>query len=342
MAQGCVAPKDYDVTHLHKNPTTIVANLANLAILAVLVGSSACQDQTSGPADPDATDRPKVALVMKSLANEFFQTMEDGARVHQGQDPERYELFAEGIKNELDVVRQIDLVEQMVARGADALVLAPADSKALVAAVAKALAAGVTVVNIDNRLDADALAERGIRIPFVGPDNRGGAGQAAGVLASTLQAGDEGAIIEGAPGAFNAIQRRLGFEDAMNEAGMVIVASQSGYWEMDSANQVAAGLLLAHPNLKALLCANDNMALGAVAAVREAGKTGQVAVVGFDNISAVKTLVRDGTVLATVDQHADQIAVNGIEHALAILEGADAPTDLQTAVTLITADTANE
>jgi ribose transport system substrate-binding protein len=321
---------------MHRTPTTVVA------ILAVLIGASACRDQTSSSADPDSAARPKVALVMKSLANEFFQTMEDGARAHHDQNPERYELFAEGIKNELDVVRQIDLVEQMVARGAQTLVLAPADSKALVAAVAKALDAGVTVVNIDNRLDQDALQERGISIPFVGPDNRGGAEQAAQVLAKTLKAGDEVAIIEGAPGAFNAIQRRLGFEDAMNAAGIAIVASQSGYWEMDSANQMAAGLLLAHPNLTALLCANDNMALGAVAAVREAGKTDHVAVVGFDNISAVETLVRDGSVLATVDQHADQIAVNGIEHALAILGGADAPTDLQTAVTLITAGTPNE
>ena len=141
------------------------------------------------------------------------------------------------------------------------------------------------------------------------------------------------------PGAFNAIQRQLGFEDAMNEAGMKIVASQSGYWEMDRANQVAAAVLLAHPDLKALLCANDNMALGAVAAVRAAGKMDSVTIIGFDNISAVQTLVKDRSVLATVDQHADQIAVNGIEHALAILDGTQEPVDVQTQVTLITSDT---
>ena len=276
---------------------------------------------------------------MKSLANEFFLTMEDGARAHQQTNPDRYELIAEGIKDELDVARQIDLMEQMVARGADALVLAPADSQALVSAAARAVEAGVTVVNIDNRLDEDALAERGLDIPFVGPDNRGGARQAGEVLAGTLNPGDEVAIIEGAPGAYNALQRRLGFEDAMQAAGMAVVAAQSGYWEMDRANGVAAALLLAHPELTALLCANDNMALGAAAAVRAAGRSEDVAIVGFDNISAVQELVRNGSVLATVDQHADQIAVNGIEHALAILDGGEAPAELQTEVTLITADT---
>ena len=314
--------------------------------MLILVGGIACQDGTTSPATPAGDSAsapggsaPKVALVMKSLANEFFQTMEDGARAHQQQNPTRYELIAEGIKNELDVSRQIDLVEQMVARGAQVLVLAPADSKALVATADKAVKAGLTVVNIDNRLDEDALKERGLSIPFVGPDNRGGAKQAAEVLAATLTKGDEVAILEGAPGAFNASQRQLGFEDAMRAAGMTIVASQSGYWEMDRANQVAAALLLAHPDLKALLCANDNMALGAVAAVRAAGKMDSVTIIGFDNISAVQTLVKDRSVLVTVDQHADQIAVNGIEHALAILDGKQEPVDVQTKVTLITSDT---
>ena len=136
--------------------------------MLILVGAIACEDGTTNPATPAGDSAsapggsaPKVALVMKSLANEFFQTMEDGAQAHQQQNPTRYELIAEGIKNELDVSRQIDLVEQMVARGAQALVLAPADSKALVAAADKAVKAGLTVVNIDNRLDEDALKERG-------------------------------------------------------------------------------------------------------------------------------------------------------------------------------------
>ena len=81
------------------------------------------------------------------------------------------------------------------------------------------------------------------------------------------------------------------------------------------------------------------MALGAVAAVKEAGRAGQVLVVGFDNISAVRDLVRDGRVLATVDQHADQLAVFGIEYALDILGGQATPADRETPVDLVTAET---
>ena len=287
----------------------------------------------------EAARKPRIALVMKSLANEFFLTMEKGARDHQARHAGDYDLIANGIKDELDVGRQVDLVEQMVAEKVDAIVLAPADSRALVAAAKRAADAGVVVVNIDNRLDAAVLAERGLKVPFVGPDNRKGARLAGEHLARRLRAGDEVAIVEGLPTAENAVQRRLGFEDAARAAGLKIAASQPADWEMARANQVAAAQLSEHPAIKAVLCANDSMALGAVAAIKEAGRTGQVLVIGFDNISAVRELVREGRVVATVDQHADQLAVFGIEYALEILRGRATPADRETPVDLVTAET---
>jgi ribose transport system substrate-binding protein len=122
----------------------------------------------------------------------------------------------------------------------------------------------------------------------------------------------------------------------MKAAGMNIVGTQSGHWEMEKANAVATAMLSETADLKAILCANDNMALGAVSAIQSAWKTGQVLVVGFDNISAVKPMIGDGRVVATADQHGDQLAVFGIEAALKILKG-EAPTaDQTTAVDLIT------
>src|SRR5215831_17504586 len=104
------------------------------AALSVLVTSCS---QSKGP------ERPRIALVMKSLANEFFLTMENGARAHQKAHSDQYQLIPNGIKDELDVARQIDLVEQMIAQHVDAIVIAPADSKALVAVCKKALDAGM-------------------------------------------------------------------------------------------------------------------------------------------------------------------------------------------------------
>jgi ribose transport system substrate-binding protein len=276
---------------------------------------------------------------MKSLANEFFKTMEDGAKAHQQSHPGDYELLANGIKDELDVSRQIDLVEQMVAQKVNAIVIAPADSKALVPVCKKAQQAGIVVVNIDNRFDDEVLTSSGVRFPFVGPNNRTGAKKVGDFLAGNLQTGDSVAIIEGAPNAFNGLQRKLGFEDAMKGAGMKIVSSQSGYWETDRANQVAAALVTEHPDLKAILCANDSMALGAVAALRSARKSDRVRVVGFDNIAAIRQLLNEGRVLATADQHGDQLAVFGIEYALDMLRKKTVPADRETPVDLIIAGT---
>jgi ribose transport system substrate-binding protein len=299
-----------------------------LAATAFLAG---CQERSA--------DQPRVALIMKSLANEFFLTMENGARAHQKAHAAQYELLANGIKDELDVAKQIDLVEQMIAQRVNAIVIAPADSKALVAVCKKAQDAGIIVVNIDNKLDAGVLADKQVKCPFVGPDNRKGAKMVGDYLAKKLQKGDKVAIIEGAPNAFNGIQRKLGFEDAMKAAGANIVSSQSGFWETEKANQVVAAIATENPDLKAVLCANDSMALGAIAALRAAGREGKVLVVGYDNISAVQQLLKDGKILATADQHADQLAVFGIDYALEMLKSKVAPADQETPVDLITAET---
>ncbi len=283
-----------------------------------------------------APDKPEVALVMKSLANEFFKTMAEGAEDHHREHAGDFDLVVNGIRNETDLAQQVALVEQMVARGVAAIVIAPADSKALVPALKRAQDAGVVVVNIDNRLDASVLAEAGAEIPFVGPDNREGARLVGEALARELKSGDKVAILEGVPTAFNAQERRAGFEEAMRAAGAEIVSVQSASWEMEKANTVTGAILTSHPDLAAILASNDSMALGAAAAVKAGGKEGQVRIVGFDNISAVLDLIREGRVLATADQHGDRLAVYGIEAALSILKGEAAPEDRKTPVDLVT------
>jgi ribose transport system substrate-binding protein len=311
-----------------------------LAILAVVMSGCGDQPQASVTVTPvkPAAGKPRVALVMKSLANEFFAAMAEGAKQHQAAHAGDYELVVNGIKDERDLSRQVALVEEMVASGVQAIVIAPADSKALVPALRRARASGVVVVNIDNRLDAEVLAAEQLAVPFVGPDNRAGARKVAEHLAKTLKAGDQVAVLEGIRTSFNGAQRRLGFEDGLKAAGIVIVDSQSAQWDMAQANSTAAALLTRHPEVKALLAANDSMALGAVAAVKAAGRTGGVQVVGFDNIPAVRDALKAGTVLATADQHGDQLAVFGIEVALKLIADPKAAVaDRETPVDLVTA-----
>ena len=310
-----------------------------ISALLIAVYLVACGQPDAGtPPGAEADSKPVIALVMKSLANEFFVTMADGARAHQEDHPDQYQLIVNGIRNEIDLAQQVALIDQMIASNVDAIIVAPADSKAMVPALARAVAAGIVVVNIDNRLDGDILGEYGLEIPFVGPDNFVGAELVGRYIAERMSPGEEVAILEGVPTAYNSQQRTAGFQKAIEDAGLKVVAQQSAQWDQTTAVTITSGMLVQNPNLAAIFAANDNMALGAVAAVAQAGKTGQIAVVGFDNISAIQQLIREGSVLATADQHADLLAVYGIEYALQALNSGSALEDKNTPVDLITFD----
>lgn len=311
-----------------------------LPVLLLLTLTACGKQEAPSRSTPESSpDAPRIALVMKSLANEFFTSMADGARAHQAANPGRYALIVNGIRNESDLAQQVALVEQMMATGVDAIVIAPADSRGLLPVARRAAAQGIVVINIDNRFDRDVLADMNVEIPFVGPDNREGARKVGEVLAAELAPGDQVAIIGGIPGAFNAQQRQAGFEDAMRSAGIEVVSIQSADWEQARAATVTSAILGEYPQLKALLCANDSMALGAVAAVRQAGRADDILVVGFDNITAANTLVQSGAMLATADQYGDELAVFGIEYALEILATGQAPQDRNTPVDVVVAGT---
>ncbi|TWU06222.1 sugar ABC transporter substrate-binding protein [Stieleria varia] len=311
-----------------------------LVMAFVMLAGCSSKTTSSSQADPSSPEKPKIGLIMKSLANEFFSTMADGAVAHQAAHSDQYDLHVEGLKDERDISRQVALVQEMVASGVDAIVIAPADSKALIPALRRAKKDGIVVVNIDNRLSPEMLEEESLQIPFVGPDNKAGAKSVGAYLANKLQPGDGVAILEGLQTSDNGRMRKAGFDEAMNEAGMKIIDSQSAQWEMSNANTIASSMLSEHPEIKAILAANDSMAMGAVAAAKSVGRSDDLLIVGFDNIDAAAQAIRDGKILATADQHADKLAVFGIEAALKLLADPNSTlSDVETPVDLVTAET---
>ena len=259
--------------------------------------------------------KPRVGLVMKSLANEFFKNMTEGAVAHEKKRGD-FELKAVGMQSETDFDAQTAAVENFITQKYDVIVIAPADSRAMVGPVSRALKAGITVVNFDVALDTAAQKKAGIDLAFVGPDNRAGARMAGDELAKALGPGAKVVIIEGNPGADNALQRKLGFEDAAKAGKLNVVASQTAHWETEEANAVFTNILTANPDIKGVMAANDSMALGVAKAIDAAGKSGQIKVVGFDNIPAIRPLIKSGKVLATVDQFGTDMAANAIDAGL--------------------------
>ncbi|NIH75280.1 ribose transport system substrate-binding protein [Ochrobactrum sp. P20RRXII] len=284
-----------------------------------------------------AADKPKVGLVMKSLANEFFKQMQAGAEDYAAKNTDKFSFAAVGMKDERDFAAQVDAVENFITQQFNVIVLAPADSKAMVTPVKKALEAGIKVINIDVALDEEAKKQAGVDLAFFGPDNREGAKLAGMALAKELGKGGKVVILEGNPEADNAKERKKGFDDAVAEGGLTLLDSKTAHWETEEANTLMTNFLTQYQDIQGVMAANDSMALGVVKALDAAGKSGQIKVVGFDNIPAVQPLIKDGKMLATVDQFGAQMAAMGIDYGLKELAGEKFSGWVKTDIKLITA-----
>jgi ribose transport system substrate-binding protein len=124
---------------------------------------------------------------------------------------------------------------------------------------------------------------------------------------------------------------------SVEEYDLELLDSVTAHWETEEANTVMTNLLTKHPDVQGVMAANDSMALGVVKALDAAGKSGQVLVVGFDNIPAVQPLLTEGKMLATIDQFGPDMAKNAIEVGLRALQGEEVTGWIKTPVQLITA-----
>ncbi len=222
-----------------------------------------------------AAEKPKIGLVQKSLANEFFKQMQAGAEKYAAANTDKFTFKAVGMKDERDFAAQVDAIENFVTQKYNVIVIAPADSKAMVTPIAKALKDGVKVINIDVELDRDAKKAAGIDLAFFGPDNRAGAKMAGDALAQKLGAGGKVVILEGNPEADNAVQRKLGFMDAVEAGKLQVLDSKTAHWETEEANTLMTNFLTQYHDIQGVMAANNSMALGVVKALDAAGLGGQ-------------------------------------------------------------------
>jgi len=297
---------------MRKNGLVLLAAL--LLLMPVLATAKGAQEEVKD-------DKPVVGLIMKSLANEFFMAMEEGAKAYAAEDGS-FTLMTMGMNSETDFDSQVNAVDTLITQGVDLIVLAPADSAGMVAPVKRAIDAGVTVINFDVTLDKDALKAAGLpeEFLFVGPDNTDGAEMVGNYLGEKLGAGGKVFILEGNPGADNAKQRKNGFMKAIATHKLELLASNTAHWETEEANTLMTNLLTKHPDVQGVMCANDSMALGVVRALEAAGRS-DVQVVGFDNIPAVKDLILNDKMLATVHMDGAEMAILAFNAGFEILDG---------------------
>ena len=281
-------------------------------------------------------DTRTVALVLKTLNNPFFVEMEAGAR--EAADSLGIELVVQAPEREIDVEKQMQIVENLLQRRVDALLITPSGSREIVPAVVKANEAGIPVVVVDTRVDAPALAEARGRIDsFIGSDNVDGGRIAGRFVAERLGGQGRVAVLEGIPGHETGDSRLTGFREVLAEhPGLEIVSSQTANWERDQAFNVTQNILQSHPDLDAIFAANDVMALGAVEAVAAAGRTGEIVVVGFDAQEDARTAIREGRMDATIAQNPREMGRLAVISADRLLRGESVPADQPVRIELVT------
>jgi len=283
-----------------------------------------------------AGDAPSVALVLKTLNSPFFIELEAGAR--QAADSLGIELVVQAPDREIDVERQMQIIENLLQTGIDVLTLTPSGSREIVSAIAEANQAGVPVVIVDTRADAQALAEADATIAtFIGSDNVDGGRIAGRFVAEALGGQGRVAVVEGIPGHETGDSRLRGFREVIAQhPGISIVASQTANWERDQAFNVTQNMLQSQSDLQAIFAANDMMALGAVEAIAAAGRTGDVLVVGFDALDEARQAIREGRMAATIAQHPRDMGRLAIESAWSILQGIAVPAEQPVGIELVT------
>jgi ABC-type sugar transport system substrate-binding protein len=307
---------------------------AGLLALAV-VGPVTAQDASPAAAakDPGAAAGAKLFVNMKgpSAGNPFWALVEQGA-VQAGLD---YGVDVQVVAppSESDIPGQIALVEDNTAQGAAGMAIAVTDAVALNPVIQAAIDQGVKVVWIDSGGNNEGVT-------YIGTDNAVGAAMAGQYLCDNLEAGAKVAILQGLITTTTGQARAEGSKQAIEACGLDLVMEVPADWDRAKGLSATEDILTQHPDLAGLFASNDEMALGAVEALRTAGLLDQVTVVGYDANPDARQAVIDGDMEATIAQNPINMGYFGVESLIKLINGETLAPSIDTGVELITADNA--
>ena len=262
----------------------------------------------------------KYAVILKTTNSDFWRTMYDGTANYAKEKGLDVDMFA--AQSDIDYEGQLAILENCINSGAYAgIAIAPCNGVNLIAGVKKANEAGITIWNIDEKFDVDEMTRQGaVCVGFDSSDNVQIGHMGGEYLASLLEKGAQVAVIEGLAGNQSSEDRASGAKAAFKEGGMNIVAAKSCDWDRQVAMDTAMTWIQQFPDLKAIYCCNDGMAMGAIQAVIVAGKLGEIYVCGTDGDSDAVQSVKDGNLTGTVAQDSANIGITALTGLIAAVE----------------------
>ncbi|MDE0114016.1 MAG: sugar ABC transporter substrate-binding protein [Albidovulum sp.] len=258
-------------------------------------------------ASPAISDEINISFVVKDMTNPYYWRMGEGAK--KAAEDLGVNLSWMSAQFNGDIEGQIGVVEGELVKSPDALVLVPMNATALIPKIIEANGLGIPVITADTRAE-EGLAQIET---FVGLDERESFKGMAEYVVELL--GGEGniAILEGFRGSSTAELRLEGMMEVFNAAeGIEVVASISAEWDREKGLKATEDILQAHPDVDAIVGSNDQMALGAIQAVKSAGKLDDIIIVGDDAIPSALSALVNGELDATIDGNTDRVGYEAV------------------------------
>jgi len=277
------------------------------------------------------SDRTIIGVAPKGTSSIFWQSVHAGALAAG----EQYDvdILWNGPPREIEYARQIQIVESMINRQVDGIVISPSESTALVGVVERAYALGIPVTVFDSGIDTENY------VCFVATDNVGAGHLAAKTLSEMIGGVGKIAMLKHVPGSASTGNREVGFHAALDETytGLEIVNEQYCMSDRTKALAIAEDMLTAHPELDAIFCSSEAATVGASQAVKAREMAGKIKLLGFDASPTLQQNLRDGIIDALIVQDPYNMGFKGVETVVQKLRGESPPKKIDSPTRVITA-----
>ncbi|MCG1011806.1 MAG: ribose ABC transporter substrate-binding protein RbsB [Thermoanaerobacteraceae bacterium] len=305
----------------------LALSLVALLAVGVLTGCGGQSNEGNGESEaPEQTQtKGKIGLVISTLNNPFFVTLREGVETKAAELG--YELVVLDSQDESS--KELSNVEDVLQQGIDVLLINPVDSDAVANAVKLANDKNVPVVTLDR-----SASDGDVKV-HIASDNVAGGKMAGEFIIQQLNGKGKVVQLQGIPGTSAARDRGKGFEEAIKDSDIEVIASQPADFDRQKGLSVMENILQAQPEIDAVFCQNDEMALGALQAIEASEREG-ILVVGFDATDDAVKAVEEGKLAATIAQMPEVIGSMGVEYAHKIMSGENVPEYVPVDLRLVT------
>lgn len=283
----------------------IIVMLTVFALCFSMAFANGSKEATPAAASSDGSTM-NIAILLKTLADPFWVDMAEGIKAEAASQGIHVDVYA--VDSEADIDGQLKKMEDIVNSGSyDGIGIAPITGTNLITGLVSANKKGIPVVNIDAKIDEEAMAAAGgYVVGFATSDNYRIGQMAADYVTEKLSEGGKVAIIEGRAGDLSSMLRCGGFSDQIaKNSKFVISDSQPADWDRQKALDVATNIITKSPDVKAFFVANNTMALGVLQAINNTGKIGKILLVGTDASDETYQAISAGQMVAVCQSPAD-------------------------------------